>query len=74
MSVKKSQAILKRFIDLTFGIWFVLGSENELFSGRHACQGFQMTSSPVFLINLTYLRIPNNPNYHILIKKKLSNM
>ena len=43
MSVKKSQAILKRFIDLTFGIWFVLGSENELFSGQHARQGFQNT-------------------------------
>ena len=29
MSIKKSQAILKRFIDLKFSIWFTLGSENE---------------------------------------------
>ena len=29
MSIKKSQAILKRFMDLKFGVWFTLGSENE---------------------------------------------
>ena len=29
MSIKKSQAILKRFIDLKSGVWFTLGSENE---------------------------------------------
>ena len=29
MSIKKSQAILKRFIDLKFSVWFTLGSENE---------------------------------------------
>ena len=29
MPIKKSQAILKRFIDLKFSIWFMLGSENE---------------------------------------------
>ena len=28
-----------------------------------------MTDSTVFSINLTYLRIPANPNYHISIKK-----
>ena len=28
MSIKKSQAIPKRFIDLKFSIWFTLGSEN----------------------------------------------
>ena len=27
MSIKKSQAILKRFIDLKFSVWFTLGSE-----------------------------------------------
>ena len=26
MSIKKSQAILKRFIDLKFGVWFTLGT------------------------------------------------
>ena len=30
MPIKKSQAILKRFIDLKFGVWFTLGSENEI--------------------------------------------
>ena len=29
MPIKKSQTILKRFIDLKFSIWFMLGSENE---------------------------------------------
>ena len=29
MSIKKSQAILKRFIDLKFSFWFTLVSENE---------------------------------------------
>ena len=28
-----------------------------------------MTGSPVFSINLTYLRIPTYPNYHMSIKK-----
>ena len=29
MSIKKSQAILKCFVDLKFSVWFTLGSENE---------------------------------------------
>ena len=29
MSIKKSQAILKRFTGLKFSVWFTLGSENE---------------------------------------------
>ena len=29
MSIKKSQAILKRFKDLKYSIWFTLGSEDE---------------------------------------------
>ena len=29
MSIKKSQAILKRFIDLKSSVWFTLGSENK---------------------------------------------
>ena len=29
MSIKKSQAILKRFINFKFSVWFTLGSENE---------------------------------------------
>ena len=40
MLINKSQAILKRFIDLKFSVWFTLGSEDEtmfcdteLFSG-----------------------------------------
>ena len=33
-----------------------------------------MTGSPVFSINLTYLRIPINPNYHMSIKKSQAEM
>ena len=29
MLIKKSQAILKRFIDLKLSVWFTLGLENE---------------------------------------------
>ena len=29
MSIKKIQAILKRFIDLKFSLWLTLSSENE---------------------------------------------
>ena len=29
MLIKKSQAILKHFIDLKFSVWFTLCSENE---------------------------------------------
>ena len=29
MSIKKSQAILKRFLDLKFSLWLTLSSENE---------------------------------------------
>ena len=29
ISIKKSQAILKCFIDLKFSVWFTLGSEHE---------------------------------------------
>ena len=29
MSIKKSQVILKHFVDLKFSVWFTLCSENE---------------------------------------------
>ena len=29
MSIKKSQAILKCFIDLKYSVWFTLGPEDE---------------------------------------------
>ena len=29
MLIEKSQAILQRFMDLKFSVWFTLGSENE---------------------------------------------
>ena len=32
MSIKKSQAILKCFIDLKNSVWFTLGSEDEIIS------------------------------------------
>ena len=30
MSTKKSQAILKCFVDLRYSVWFMLGSEDEI--------------------------------------------
>ena len=47
MSIKKSQAILKCFIDLKHSVWFTLGSEDETmvwdtFSST-AGQGFENT-------------------------------
>ena len=40
MSIKKSQAILKRFIDLKFSVRFTLGSENETFFFRFPLSSF----------------------------------
>ena len=49
MSIKKSEVILKRFIDLKFSAWFTLGSEKKktffvilrTFFRSTASQGFQ---------------------------------
>ena len=56
MSIKKSQAILKYFIDLKFSVWFTLGSEDETmfcglgtFFSSTAGQGFQNTKWPAVL-------------------------
>ena len=57
MSIKKSQVILKCFIDLKFSVWYTLGSENEtmfcdtmmtvlIFQVNCQCQGFQNTKWP----------------------------
>ena len=43
MSIKKSQAMLKCFIDLKSSVWFTLGSEDESFFSSTAGQGFQNT-------------------------------
>ena len=64
MSIKKSQAILKCFIDLKNSVWFTLGSEDKTmvcdtwnfflldcrlrFSPKHL-----MTLSPIFSVNFT---------------------
>ena len=71
MSIKKSQAILKCFIDLKSSVCLALGSENEtmlcdsynFFSGR-------LPGSPVFSINLTYLRIPNEAKESTLMSSQ----
>ena len=44
MSIKKSQVILKCFIDLKNGVWFTLGSKDKTmvsFFSSTAGQGFQ---------------------------------
>ena len=54
MSIKKSQAILKRFIDLKFSVWFTLGSENETMF----CETWNFFQFPLssFLFPLAYCR------------------
>ena len=54
MSIKKSQAILKCFIDLKYSVWFTLGSEDEsmlfdTFFSSTAGQRFENTKWPAVL-------------------------
>ena len=52
MSIKKSQAILKCFVDLKNGVWFTLGSEDKTmvtFFSSTAGQGFQNINWPAVL-------------------------
>ena len=82
MSIKKSQVILKCFIELKSTVWFSLlyaglrGRNHvlwhlELFSARLPVKVFKtlMTSSPIFSINFTNRKNPAKPNYHMSIKK-----
>ena len=80
MSIKKSQAILKCFIDLKYSDWFTLGSEDETnffvtlgtFSARLPVTVFKTlnwTLSPIFSVNFTNRNNPAKPNYHMSIKK-----
>ena len=48
MSIKKSQAILKCFIDLRSSIWFTLGSEDETISFVTLRTLFSSTASQGF--------------------------
>ena len=45
------------------------GFRGYMAGNRSRISKHYMTGSPVFLINLTYLRIPTNLNYHMSIKK-----
>ena len=66
MSSKESQAILKRFIDLKFSVWFTLGSEKwhlELFWRRLLVTKWRAV---LFSINFKNRKNPANPNYHIV--------
>ena len=60
MSIKKSQAILKCFIDLKSSVWFTLGSEDETmycdcdtydFFSSSAGQGVENAKWPAVLIS-----------------------
>ena len=57
MSIKKSQAILKCFIDLKFSTWFTLGSENETMY----CDTWNFFQLPLsaFLFPLSSFPFPN---------------
>ena len=61
MSIKKSQAILKRFIDLNYSDWFTLDSEDET--------NCFVTLSPIFSLNFTNRNNPARPNYDMSMKK-----
>ena len=54
MSIQKSQAILKRFIDLKFSVWFTLGSENETMF----CDTWNFFQGFSFLFPLSAFRFP----------------
>ena len=56
MSIKKSQAILKRFMDLKFSVWFTLGLENEtMFCDTWTFFQFPLSS---FLFPLSSILLP----------------
>ena len=78
MSIMKSQAILKRFIDLKFRVGFTgLRKPNhvlwhfELFSGRLPVKVFKTLNDRQSYIFSKFhkLKKPAKPNYHTLIKK-----
>ena len=48
--MKKSQAILKHFIDLNFSVWFTLCSENEtMFRDTYNFFQLPLSSFPAYL-------------------------
>ena len=64
MSIKRSQAILKRSIDLKFSVWFTLGSENETMFCLKRFFSFLFSPSsfffplPSFLLPLSSFLLP----------------
>ena len=56
ISIMKSQAILKRFTNLTFSVWFTVGSENETMF----CDTYKLFSAPLsaFLFPLSPFPFP----------------
>ena len=59
-------------IEATLLAGYVYGDKNNKKERNLIRRGYMagnMTGSPVFSINLTSLRIPTNPNYHMSIKK-----
>ena len=78
MSIKKSQAILKCFIDLKNSVWFTLGSEDktmvwhlELFSAWLPVKVFKTLNDRQSYILHKFHKIeksPANVNYHMAIK------
>ena len=55
MSIKKSQAILKHFIDLKFSVWFTLCSENET---MHVSWHLELFAASSFLFPLSSFLFP----------------
>ena len=66
MSIKKSQPILKCFINLKSSVWFMLGSENEtMFCDRH----FELFSAR---LPVKVLKKLNDRQSYILSKFRLT--
>ena len=84
MLIKKSQAILKCFVDFKSSIFFTLGSEDETMfcdtqnffqlDCRSRFSKHLMTSSPILSINFTNQKNPGKPKYHMLMKKVKQNL
>ena len=70
MSIKKSQAILKRFIDLKFSLWLMLSSENETMF-RDTQNFFQLPLSS-FLFPLSNFLFPLS-SFLFLLSRRLLN-
>ena len=70
ISIKKSQALLKCFINLKCSVCLALGSETKPCFVTLRTFFRSTVGSPVFSINLTYLRIPKEAKESMLMSSR----